>query len=271
MRPRTFQQWRVLGLFHYPGDTEQMTIAGVVTSLDEVPEVLREHYEQGTDGQFRLAIQGMVDKSRLDEFRNNNTSLKKQLEGFSGVDMDEIAQMRERIATADRKTAEGTGDWAAREAQVRKEMAAVAAKERETGIARLGLVESALDQEVRISRAVAAIAEAKGSTKVLLPHVLEHTRMIEQEDGQFAAVVVDEKGHPRIGDSEGGNMTLGQFVESLKVDPDFARVFDGSGSSGGGSTRSVAGGDSSKTIAADDSAAFMANLEGIADGSVNAV
>ena len=83
--------------------------------------------------------------------------------------------------------------------------------------------------------------------------------------------MVDDKGHPRIGDSEGGNMTLGQFVESLKADPDYARVFDGSGSSGGGSTRSVAGGDSSKTIAADDSAAFMANLEGIADGSVNAV
>jgi hypothetical protein len=59
-----------------------------------------------------------------------------------------------------------------------------------------------------------------------------------------------------------------KFVaEDLKgMYPEF---YEGSGSSGGGASRSVAGGaGSQKVIAADDGAAFLANLEGIAKGTV---
>jgi hypothetical protein len=81
--------------------------------------------------------------------------------------------------------------------------------------------------------------------------------------------VVDGKGNPRIGDAQGNPMTIKQLVDELKQDPDFARNFEGSGSSGGGAPRSNAGGGGGvKTIAAGDNAAFLANLDGILDGSV---
>ena len=85
----------------------------------------------------------------------------------------------------------------------------------------------------------------------------------------LGAVVIDDNGHPRVGDSEGNNMTLPQFVESMKQDPDFAQNFEGSGSSGGGSSKSSAGGGRQKTIAADDDEGFIKNVEGIAKGEVS--
>jgi hypothetical protein len=54
----------------------------------------------------------------------------------------------------------------------------------------------------------------------------------------------------------------------MKTDPEFAVLFPGTGSSGGGASRSSAGGGGSKTIQAGDNASFIANLEKIAKGEV---
>jgi len=43
-------------------------------------------YEQGADGAYYLSVDGAVDKSKLDEFRNNNVKLLKDLEKFKDVD-----------------------------------------------------------------------------------------------------------------------------------------------------------------------------------------
>ena len=54
-------------------------------------------YEQGADGAYYLSVDGAVDKSKLDEFRNNNVKLLKDLEKFKDVDP---AKYQELLALA---------------------------------------------------------------------------------------------------------------------------------------------------------------------------
>lgn len=55
-------------------------------TLEGVDQNLAALYEQGADGHYYLAVDGAVDKSKLDEFRSNNVNLMKQLDQFKNVD-----------------------------------------------------------------------------------------------------------------------------------------------------------------------------------------
>jgi hypothetical protein len=57
-------------------------------------------------------------------------------------------------------------------------------------------------------------------------------------------------------------------VDEMKTDPEFAVLFPGTGSSGGGASKSISGAGGGKTIQAGDNASFIANLEKIAKGEV---
>jgi hypothetical protein len=62
-------------------------------------------------------------------------------------------------------------------------------------------------------------------------------------------------------------MTIAQLVEEMKQDTDFARNFEGSGSSGGGASKSTAGGSGAvKSIASTNSPEFLASLVDVASG-----
>lgn len=199
----------------------------------------------------------------LDELKE----AKRRLQNYDGIDPEEFEELRRFRSEAEKQAAKDTGDWDAREEQIRTEMAQAAQKEKKALDERVKKLQSALEAELVESKAVGAIAELKGSTKVLLPHVKSHVKVIEK-DGEFRAVVVDGKGNPRIGDSDGNPMSIQQFVGELKQDPDFARNFEGSGSSGSGASKSVAGGGGKSRIAAGDNKAFIDNLAGIAKGEV---
>lgn len=75
-----------------------------VKTLDEVDEAYHSLYEQ-TEGGYRLKVEGVVPKDRLDEFRNNNISLKQQLEEaqsqakrYEGIDLDKYNKAMQREA-----------------------------------------------------------------------------------------------------------------------------------------------------------------------------
>ena len=55
-------------------------------TLDGLDAAIAGLYEQGADGAYYLSVDGAVDKSKLDEFRNNNVKLLKDLEKFKDVD-----------------------------------------------------------------------------------------------------------------------------------------------------------------------------------------
>lgn len=57
-----------------------MPLSRELESLEDVPEAVAEHYVQDqTSGKFVLAVEGMVPKAKLDEFRANNTNLMKEI------------------------------------------------------------------------------------------------------------------------------------------------------------------------------------------------
>lgn len=73
-----------------------MALKPVVDSLDAVPEALRGEYTE-RDGKFHLAVEGLVGRERLDEFRNNNVTLRRQMEElearFAGIDPDQAREL----------------------------------------------------------------------------------------------------------------------------------------------------------------------------------
>jgi DNA-binding transcriptional MerR regulator len=61
-----------------------------VNALDESVQGL---YEKTDDGKYVLQVEGVVPKSRLDEFRDNNIELKKQMDRFKNVDPDQYNEL----------------------------------------------------------------------------------------------------------------------------------------------------------------------------------
>jgi hypothetical protein len=117
-----------------------------------------------------------------------------------------------------------------------------------------------------------AIAEYEGSVDLLLPHVLQQTRMRMTDNGSFIAEVVDREGSPRIGDSQGNPMTIPQLVEEMKSSDSFARAFNSSGATGSGATNNTSqntgGTGRSRSISRFDQDALNANIEQLASGEV---
>lgn len=87
-----------------------MALKPVLDSLEGVPDVLHEHYAKQEDGKFRLAVTGLVPKERLDEFRDNNTTLLKQnkdlADRLAKYDDDEIEDLRKKAASGKGPTPE---------------------------------------------------------------------------------------------------------------------------------------------------------------------
>src|SRR5690606_31225728 len=55
-------------------------------------------YEKADDGKYYLQVEGAVAKSRLDEFRDKNIELSKQLEKFKGVDVEEYKKLKTEVS-----------------------------------------------------------------------------------------------------------------------------------------------------------------------------
>lgn len=72
-----------------------MSLKAKYKSKSDIPEGQEAFYVE-KDGEFILQVEGMVPKDRIDEFRDNNIDLKKQLSDLqskmSGFDMDKILE-----------------------------------------------------------------------------------------------------------------------------------------------------------------------------------
>lgn len=72
-------------------------------TLDGLDAAIAGLYEQGADGAYYLSVDGVVDKSKLDEFRNNNVKLLKDLEKFKDVDPVKYQELLALAKKADEK------------------------------------------------------------------------------------------------------------------------------------------------------------------------
>jgi hypothetical protein len=77
-----------------------MALKAKVNSLEGLPEGVAEFYKQAEDGAYDLNVEGMVHKSKLDEFRANNIKANKELEQktelLSKIDLDEYAKLKDQ-------------------------------------------------------------------------------------------------------------------------------------------------------------------------------
>ena len=61
---------------------------------DEIPAELQSLYFE-RDGAWTLDAEGVVEKSKHEEFRTNNIALTNQLKRFEGIDPDAVRQLAE--------------------------------------------------------------------------------------------------------------------------------------------------------------------------------
>lgn len=218
-----------------------MSIKGIVKTLEEVPEALREFYKQSTDG-FRLDVTDV-------EFSPDVTGLRATLK----KERDRADAAEKSLREANEKIEETSGQLAKlTELDPAKEADRIAAqkieafkadqkKMLETEIGKRDTQIKTLDTNLRRvmieNAAVEAITKHKGRVAVLKPHVTSLMDLeYDEKTGQYRTVVKDQFGNVRSGDARGDTlMTAEQLVEEFKKNADFEANFEASGKSGAGS------------------------------------
>lgn len=81
-----------------------MGLKAVLTSLDGLDASIAALYKKGEDGKFYLEAEGLVEKGKLDTFRDNNIALQKKVdeltaavEKFAGIDPDKYKAAMDAI------------------------------------------------------------------------------------------------------------------------------------------------------------------------------
>ena len=84
-----------------------MALKFVLDSLEGVDDAVKGLYSKHTDDKFYLDVEGAVAKSKVDEFRDNNVSLKQQIEDltdkYGKIDLDKYNALMDKEALDDGK------------------------------------------------------------------------------------------------------------------------------------------------------------------------
>ena len=208
-----------------------------------------------------LAEQTAGLKANQGDLLKDVKATKAKLAAYDGIDAAEYKTLKQQAAEAEQKKAAAEGDFTA----LKKQLLDQHGVEKAALEKRISKYDTAVNKRAVEAALISEITAAEGNAKMLLPYAKQFVRVRETDD-DFEAYVADEKGNPMIGDAQGAPMTIKQFVQAT-LKTEFPGAFKGTGSSGGGATKSSAGGGGSKTAQADGSD-FLANVKGIADGTV---
>jgi hypothetical protein len=226
-----------------------MAIKAIIDKLEDVAEPLREHYRAGTpdegaEGRFVLGVESVsgfalenVDglKSALGKERTQREKLERDVVKFKDLDPEKA---REALAELETLKAIDPSKEADKIANTKFEAAKAQLLEKHTGEIkaredRIGLLTGTVESLLIDAAATAALAEAKGSVELLLPHVRKHAK-VKEVDGRFLVEIVDKDGNGRIADGKGTPMDIKGLVAEMRESETFARAFDGDGHSGTG-------------------------------------
>ena len=241
-------------------------LKAVLDSLDGMDETLTSLYVQREDGKFQLDADGVEDvtglKSALERVKRDLRDAKGRLPAdFDPEKYQELLALQEEFSK---------GKLTEKQREEFENLKGQLAKQHEKEVTKLQTqlrdLQGALQHELVTSRATQAIAGKRGSVKLLLPH-LERQSNVQEVNGKYTPVIVDPDGNVRYGKGD-VPMTYEELLDEMLEDDAFKGAFEGTGSSGGGATRSTAGGGSKRVVAAGDNSAFISNLEAIAKGEV---
>lgn len=241
-----------------------MTIKAVVDDINAVPEALRGFYTE-QDGKFTLTVDGLVPKTKLDEFRQNNINLAQERDAlkqkFDGIDPKTARELLAKAQAEKDKTLIDAGKvdelLAQRVDAMRKDFETQLSGETNKGKKLQAQLESLLIDGAIRDAAVRAGVRASAIEDVLLR-------------GRTVFKLVDGKAVPMQGDQPvfgktGDTMSMEEWVAGLTANATHLFEPNRGGGAAGGATGSGLGG---KRIAPDDTEGFLANLADIAVNKV---
>lgn len=221
-----------------------MALKAVIEKLEEVPEATRTLYQE-RDGRFVLDVEpaegfALEDvgglKSTLGKEMTRRKALEKTVEQYKDIDpekareallkLEELGNIdphKEADKIVEQRVKAATGQIVEKHT---KEMDALRNENKS--------LQASFQSLLIDNAATAALAEAKGSVDLLLPHVQRQTRVRRLEDGRHIVEVVDKDGTVRIGNSKGDPMTISDLVQEMRKSEAYGRAFEGTGNSGSG-------------------------------------
>jgi hypothetical protein len=251
-----------------------------VSDINEVPEQLRELYEENEEGEFVLAVEGVKDhpdvtalKNALDRERTERKNFKKQLDElntkFDGIDLEKYNELLEKAEKDEEEESKKKGDT---EALIQKRLEKQQ-REYDRKLAQLDEQLKSVTSErdnfknnfmkEKIGSQVRQVATERGVRPRLMKYVEQDAlnAFTFDEDGNIIGVDAD-------GETPRSDLTVDKWLDEFLVDnedfiqPNAGGVSDRKG--GGTSAKKTKG----KSISQNDPLAFGENLEGILSGEV---
>lgn len=258
-------------------------LKGFVKDLADVPEEHRGLYKQ-VEGGYALEVEGMVDKSRLDEFRDNNIKLSNDLERtqeekaalakkYEGIDLDKIRELQEKEQKIKDQQLIDAGKAneliEIKVAEVRNQLKAdmdKLAEEKETLQTSLGEAHGTIDR-MKVEKVLGDVALKHGVREAALNDVFNaaHSYGFKLSD-TGDVVAIGPSGEPR--------RSLKDPTKPLTVDEYFTdvlpeqRSYYFKDSAGGGANNDGPGGPGGRRIDASNQEALNNNIDKIASGEV---
>ncbi len=230
-----------------------MPLQRELESLDDVPEAIAEHYTQDqTSGKFVLLVDGMVPKTKVDEFRATNTNLMKEVSQLKmeyeklkesyGVEPEEVLNLKKTVESIkDKKVLDDEGIEALLEkrlAQLKAEQASEI-KVREKRIDELSKDRehwAAKFQRTVIDRELKDAALAAGVRPTALPDVVLRGQGMWHLNDDGRIVAKDGQGDLMYGGDSVTLLTPKEWMETSlrEAAPHFFELSGGGGANGGG-------------------------------------
>jgi hypothetical protein len=206
----------------------------------EIPEGLSAHYTE-KDGAFVLAVDGVVEKTKLDEFRSANVALLKErddlVKRFEGIDPDEVRKLAEEKRKLEEERQLKAGEFDKVLDQRLKALKEQHTKQLESLNAEREALNSRLST-IQIDQGVVAAATKRGLRPTAIPDITARARSVFRlVDGQPRAFEPDGK-TVRYGKDGVTPMTLEEWVDGQTSDA--PHLFESN--AGGGAAGTPAGG-----------------------------
>jgi hypothetical protein len=207
-------------------------------SRDEIPAELQSHYIE-RDGAWTLDADGVVEKSKLEEFRATNVAVMKERDDlqkrFEGIDPDEVRQLaaEKQKLLEERQLKAGEAD---KVIETRLKTARVEwDKQHGVVVAERDALTSRLTA-IQIDQAVVAEATKRGLRATAIPDITSRARTnFKLVNGVPQAFEADGQ-TARMGKDGVTPMTLAEWVDALVSDaPHLFEANAGGGAAGSGS------------------------------------
>lgn len=228
-----------------------MSLKALVEKIDDVPETARSFYSE-KDGKFVLDVEAVEGfsledtsglKSSLGKERQKVRELERITSKFKDLDPDKAREAMEQLEEFRKidPVKEADKIVAQKLEAAKGQMVEKHSKELQEREGRIGALTQTVQNLLIDQAATSALADAKGSVELLLPHVQRHTR-VREVDGKYLVEVIGKDGEPRIGNAKGDPMTIADLVQEMRKSDTFGRAFEGSGQSGSGTRPTNNGG-----------------------------